>query len=296
MDTPVYRTFDQETLDREYRARDTVSPEEFQATLARYASETARMRDALPCLRDLFYGPTAAETLDLYLPSERNGAGAPVFLYIHGGYWRLLGKEDSGFMAEAFTAQGIAVAALNYALAPAVTLDEIVRQVRASIAWLYREGPGHGIDRERIFVGGSSAGGHLTGMALAGGWQDTFGLPPDVVKGGTAISGLFDLEPIRLSHVNEWLGLDAEAARRNSPLHHLPDHPAHLVITCGGLETAEFKRQSEEYAAAWEARGFPCVRVDMAHFHHFNVVLELNNPDSPLTQAVFAQIETSRLR
>ncbi|WP_404378805.1 alpha/beta hydrolase [Caenispirillum salinarum] len=240
-------------------------------------------RPRQPCrARGAFDCTGEAETLDLYPAGE----GAPLFVYIHGGYWRLLGREDSGFMAPAFVQAGCAVAALNYGLAPAVTLDEIVRQCRAAVAWLWREAERFGIDHRRILVGGSSAGGHLTGMLLARGWQADFGLPEDAVAGGMAASGLFDLEPIRLSEINGWMNLDAEAARRNSPLFHVPeDAGTPLVLTVGGHEQGEFKRQTAEYAGAWRAAGNPVHEVPAPDRHHFDVVLDLADPSSALFEA-----------
>lgn len=273
----LYRGMDRATLDREYNARATVP--DVAPFLARYADLSADMRATRPCHVDVAYGPGPAETMDIF-PA---GSGAPVFVYVHGGYWRLLGKEDSAFMAGTLTDAGVAVAALNYGLAPAVSLDEIVRQVRAAVAWLFLNGGAFGIDPERIVVGGSSAGGHLVGMAVAGGWQSDFDVPDDVVKGGVALSGLFDLEPIRLCHVNDWLGLDPPAARRLSPLVHMPrDTGPPLVVSWGGRETAEFKRQSVDFATEWSRRGFTVTLFEEPHRNHFDIVLDLADPATRL--------------
>lgn len=280
-DGSVYRGFGQARLDAEYRARDQVP--DFTVYTRRYAELTAAARTRLPLHENVPYGPGAAELLDLY-PA---GAGAPLFVYIHGGYWRALSKDDSGFMAAAFTARGAAVAALDYALAPAVTVEEIVRQCRAAVAFLWREAARFGIDRNRIVVGGSSAGGHLTGMLLARDWQAAAGLPETVPAGGLAASGLFDLEPIRLSEINAWARLDAEAARRCSPIHHVPPHGAPLVLTVGGRESGEFKRQTADYGAAWRTAGGAVEVVPAPERHHFDIILDLADPDSALARAAF---------
>ncbi|EKV30773.1 Esterase/lipase [Caenispirillum salinarum AK4] len=286
VDTPdragsaVYRGLDQAALDREYRARDQVP--DFTIYTRRYAEMTAAARASLAVHEGLSYGDSEAETLDLYPAGE----GAPLFVYIHGGYWRLLGREDSGFMAPAFVQAGCAVAALNYGLAPAVTLDEIVRQCRAAVAWLWHKADRFGIDRRRIVVGGSSAGGHLAGMLLAPGWHAELGVPEDVVAGGMAASGLFDLEPIRLSEINSWMSLDAETARRNSPLYKVPQGVGTpLVLTVGAHEQGEFKRQTAEFAAAWRAAGNLVHEVPAPDRHHFDVVLDLADPASALFEA-----------
>lgn len=277
----VYRDFDQASLDAQYRARDQVP--DFSVFTRRYRSLTDQARARLEW-RTVQYGPTEAECMDLY-PA---GPGAPVFIYLHGGYWRIMGREDAAFMAEALVGCGIAVAAVNYGLCPAVTLDEIVRQCRAAVAWLWRHGAAEaGIDTDRIFAGGSSAGGHLAGMLLASGWQGGYGMPDGVVKGGLGASGLYDLEPIRLSEINGWVGLDEAAARRNSPLRHLPPAGSSVILTVGGLEQGEFKRQTAEYAAACRAAGATVEEVAAPERHHFDVILDLCDTGSVLSRALF---------
>ena len=282
----IYRDFDQETLDREYRIRDSIPLAEFEEVIARYAEDSERMRGTLDVRLDVPFGASPAEVMDIF-PAGEN---APVFVFIHGGYWRMLSQKESAFMAETFTRAGIAVATVNYALAPSVTLDEIVRQCRAAIAWLHGNAGTFGGDPDRIHISGSSAGGHLTGMLLAGGWHDDFGVPDDVIKGACALSGIHELEPIRLSEINEWARLDEAAAARNSPIRHLPARGCPLIVSYGGSETAEFKRQTDDYAAAWRAKGFPSRHVDMAPCNHFDLALELCDPESALTRAVFDQI------
>ena len=280
----VYRGFDQETLDREYRARGTVPVEVFEACIARYGADSARARESLECRTDVAYGETADEVVDIF-PA---GDGAPVLFYIHGGYWRMLSQRESAFMAECFVGLGAAVVTVNYSLAPAASLDVIVAQCRRALAWTYREAVSFGGDPERIFVTGSSAGGHLTGAMISGGWHADFGVPEDIVKGACAISGIFDLEPIRLSEVNEWARLDAASARRNSPIHQLPERGCPLIVAYGGNETSEFKRQTDAYARAWRARGFDARHVDMSETNHFDIVFDYQNPEGRLTRAVRA--------
>ena len=282
----VYRDFDQETLDREYRIRDSVPLEEFEDAIARYGEVSARMRKIPGARLEQSFGPSPDEIIDIF-PA---GDGVPMLVFIHGGYWRMLSHKVSSFMAETFTAAGVAVAAVNYGLAPATTLDEIVRQCRRAIAWLHANAGDFGVDPKRIHVSGSSAGGHLVGMLLAGGWHDEFAVPEDVIVGACALSGLHDLEPIRLSEPNEWLDLDDAAVARNSPIRHLPARGCPLIVSYGGSETSEFKRQTDAYAAAWRAQGFPCRHIEMSACNHFDIALELCDPASELTRAVFEQI------
>jgi arylformamidase len=281
----VYGDFTQAALDEALNARGTAP--DFDEVLRRYDEDSARVRARFGGKLGVAYGPSEDETLDIF-PAAK--PGAPIQLFIHGGYWRLLTRTENSFAAEALVPAGAAVVVINYALAPRVTLDEIVRQCRAAIAWTWKNARSFGADPDRLFISGHSAGGHLVGMMLATDWEREFGAPADVVKGATAVSGLYDLRPIAKSFVNEWLKLDEAAAVRNSPLLNLSRHGCPLIVSYGERDTAEFRRQSDEYLAAWRAKGHPGSYVDMRGFHHFDVMNEIANPKSPLAKAVFAQM------
>ncbi len=197
---PLY--WDQAELDRQYSARGTVP--DVQPYMTAYRTRTEAVQRAIPCHRNIPYGPTPAERLDIY------PATGPVFIFIHGGYWRALDAADSGFMAEAMTKSGICTVALNYTLAPLATLDQIVAECRAALAWVVTHIAEYGGDPARIHIGGSSAGAHLAAMLAAS--------SADTIKSLTLLSGLYDLTHIPRTHINEWMRLDAEAAQRNSPL------------------------------------------------------------------------------
>lgn len=282
----LYRGMDAEELDRQYDARGTV--DDIAPYLHQYEKLSAEARRDLDVITDIGYGPGPQESFDFFPSGER----APIFVFIHGGYWRLLSKDESSFFAKCFVPQGIAVAAVNYALAPDASLDEIVRQVRAAIAHIWHNAAGYSVDRDRIYVGGSSAGGHLVGMLLAGGWQEAFAVPNNVVAGAMSASGLFDLEPLRHCHPNEWLRLDAESARRNSPVHHLPQTNCPLIVTWGGSETAEFKRQSRDYFDAWTRAGLPGSAFEIFDRNHFDIILDLEDPDRELAKKTIAMIKS----
>ena len=284
--TNVYGNFDQETLDTEYLISQTVPAiEPFLEDYARL-SEEAR---GLPGAReDVAYGDTPQEVVDVF-PAGEN---APVFVFIHGGYWRMLSQKESSFMAPTMVPRGIAVISVNYTLvSEGASITEIVRQCRAAITWTYKNARDFGGDPDRIFVGGSSAGGHLTGMMVAGGWHDDFGIPEDTIKGAAPLSGLHDLEPVRLSCVNEWAKLDEDEARQNSPVHHLPDNGCPLIVTYGASETNEFKRQSALLADAWTEKGWTADLFEHPDRNHFDIVFDLGDPDSLLGKKMFAMIE-----
>ena len=277
----LYRDYDRAGLDAQYflRARVPEHPEYFR----RWAEDSAAVRRTRPCQLDI---PYDGERLDLF-PAERRPA--PCLLFIHGGYWQALDKSDFSFLVPAFQDAGVAVAVVNYTLAPKAGMDEIVRQNRAAVAWLQRNAREYGLDPARIHVAGHSAGGHLTAMVLATDWS-AFGLDRNPVRGACAISGLYDLEPIRLCYLNDVLGLDALGAERNSPIHHLPKQSPPLILSVGTGETDEFLRQQEAFAAAWRGAGLALEVADQPGDHHFAVVGRLGESQGPLHRAVMRQI------
>lgn len=287
MTAALYRGYDQAALDRQYNNRGRVP--EAPAFLERYVSDSAAARRGGEVRLDVAYGPTPAERLDLFLPDRATGP-APVQVFFHGGYWKSLGKGDFSFVAPPFAAAGAIAAVVDYALMPTVDMDELVRQCRAAVAWLYGHIEEFGGDPDRIFISGHSAGGHLVGMLAATDWPAGFGVPGDVVKGGVSLSGLFELEPIRLSFVNDELGLTPDAARRNSPVL-LPASPnVPLTLAYGGLESDEYHRQSAVYAAHVERQGGQPILKPIADRHHFDIVVDLGDPGSEVFRLAAAQM------
>mgnify|MGYP001627372246 CR=1 FL=1 len=280
--TETWRQLSAEELERGYNARATVP--DVDALLRAYREQSAPMY-ALPCVRDIAYGPHPDERLDLFpVPGHSN---APLFVFVHGGYWRALGKEDSVFMARCFTQRGIAVASLNYALSPGASLGEIVAQCQRALGWLHSHAGAHGINGGHMVLAGSSAGGHLAAMMLSPPAQRAHGVPAGAVRGAVLVSGLFDLEPVQATRPNDWLGLDVATARALSPLHHLPDPATPLCVAVAGIDTDEFKRQSWLYADACAAQGNPVVRLDVPGRNHFDVILDWMDPDSALSRATW---------
>ena len=287
MGETVFFGYDQAALDREYNNSGKVP--NAAELIAWYPAESARTRDALPARLDLRYGPRPGETLDVFLPE---GAGPwPVHVFVHGGYWRSLDKSDFSFVARGLQPAGILVAVINYALIPTVDMDELVRQVRASVAWLHRNVRALGGDPARITVSGHSAGGHLVAMLMSTDWVELAGVPSDVIKAGCGISGLYDLEAIRLCYLNQTLGLTMEAARRNSPVHLVPRSAGPLLLPLGAKEGDEYHRQTESLGAAWRRRGLHAEVIDMASHDHFSIITELGDHRTPLSRAIQRQVD-----
>jgi arylformamidase len=288
--TPIYATFDQSELDREYSPSSCIDDinvylEEFART-SRSAKDDALSSGS--CDLDLQYGPGDEETLDLFLPTEPGSA--PLHVFIHGGYWQLLSKNESCFAAPLFQERGSYFAALNYTLAPHQTLTGIVEENRRAIVWLYENADRWGFDRDRIYLSGHSAGAHIAMMLLLTDWT-TLGLPADAIKGVCAVSGVFDLEPVRLCYVNDVVGMDAEEATLNSPILHKHLNECPVIFSYGENETAEFKRQTDDYQKVLEEVGMPATLKKIADRNHFDVIMDLADASSWLSQQVLSQMK-----
>jgi len=282
--THIYNNFDQETLNREYSARDTVP--DIDPFIAEYARQSTGARETLECKENVAYGNHQDEVVDIF-PA---GTNAPVLIYIHGGYWRMLSQKESGFMAPCLSQNGIATVTVNYSLTPGASIDTIVRQCRDAVAWTQQNAHSFGGDPNRIFVCGSSAGGHLTGMMVAGGWHEAHGIPENTIKGAIPLNGLYDLEPVQLSNVNDWAGMDKAAAHRDSPVHHLPNNGCPLIMSYGATETSEFKRQSHLFADAWTDSGWSVDIFEHPARNHFDIVFDLCDEKSLLGSKVLELI------
>ena len=214
----LYRNFiSQEEIDLEYNIALNVADRD--RWIEWYARESARVRDELDCVLDVPFGPTVDETIDIF-PARK--PGAPLVVFIHGGYWVLFGSKDFSFVARGLVSQDITVVVVNYSLCPGVTINEITRQNRAAIAWLYGEGARFNGDISRIFVAGHSAGGQQVGMLGLTDWQGEYGLPGDIIKGVIPISGVFDLRPLRYSYLQPKLLLTHEMICSQSPYLNVP--------------------------------------------------------------------------
>ena len=280
----VYRGMDQDELERQYNARATVP--DVEPFLAQYAELSAAARRTCQVDANLAYGAHPDETFDFF-PA---GNAAPLFIFIHGGYWRALSKDDSSFMAPCFTAAGVAVAAINYSLAPDASLDTIVDQVRRSVVHIWSKAAELRIDPQRIFLCGTSAGGHLAAMIMNGSWTPARGSQNEIIAGACLISGLYDLEPVRQCLPNTWLNLTAEAARRLSPAGHAVATKCPVQVSWAGTDTSEFKRQSRAYAETLSASGQKVTTFEISDRNHFDIILDLADPQRPLTIAVMKMI------
>lgn len=258
---------DRPTLDAAYNNSAAVPGSA--ALMQSFGERSAALRTTHPGYRELVYGPAPRNRID-YFPASQPG---PLLIFIHGGYWQMRAKEDFGFVAAGPLAHGVHVAMVGYTLAPEISLTGIAREIEASIAYLRGIVDLPGVDRSRMVVSGWSAGGHLAALCL-----DAQG-----VLGGVAISGIYELAPIRRCYVNDKLRLTEAEEAALSPMR-LPLGAKPLAIVCGGAELPEMQRQSTAFA---EARsGMPGELLVLPGHDHFTILEELAAPNGAITRQV----------
>lgn len=234
----LFRDYDQAALDAQYDLR-AASPN-YQDFIERWAADSAKAREDLTCRLDVAYGKGEGESLDVFPAAAE---GAPILLFLHGGNWQSLDKSDFSALACPFVEAGVTVVIANYRLAPAAGMDEIARQAQAAVGWVLKNAAQLGGDARAVYLCGHSAGAHLAALALTS----------HGVAGAALVSGLYDLEPLRLTRHNEALKLDEEQARRNSPVHLKPAHALPLLLAVGEQESGELQRQTADLAQVWGA-------------------------------------------
>jgi acetyl esterase/lipase len=240
--------------------------------VAGWERRSAEMRARYPAHLDLRYGPRERNRIDFL----RAGDKAPTLLFIHGGYWQHRAKEVFTVFAEGPMAHGINVALIGYTLAPEATLDQIVAEIHAGIDYLAEQLPALGGNAGEIVVSGWSAGGHLTSMALA----------HPKVKAGLGISGIYDLEPIRHSYLNEKLGLDEAMSQRNSAMVQTGGAMKPLSLVVGSAELPLLRKQTADFAAHRARHGLPVTYEEIPGADHFSIMNEMAEPKGRITTLI----------
>ena len=276
-DAPDWRKLSLQELDRGLNNGQAVAGSA--EIVAGWDQRSAELRKLRSAHLDLRYGPRDRNRIDFFKAAE----AAPTLLFIHGGYWQTRAKETFALFAEGPMVHGINIALIGYTLAPDATLDEIVAEIHAGIDFLGRELPALGGDGKGIVVSGWSAGGHLTAMALS----------HPFVRGGMAISGIYDLEPIRHSYLNVKLGLDEAASHRNSPMMQAggPMKPLSLVV--GSAELPLLRKQTADFAAHRATYGLPVTYEEIGGADHFSIMTEIASPAGRITTLIRQLFERS---
>jgi len=283
----VWLDMDQQQLDDAYDQRVYAPNQPLLARRRRAASEAVLKRFT----PDRFaYGPTEVEKLDVY-KAQRNGA--PVQIFIHGGAWRHGAARDFAFVAEMITAAGAHLAIPDFVQVGEAdgSLMPMAEQIRRAVAWVYENATMLGGDPDHIYVCGHSSGAHLAGVALVTDWREAFGVPPDVIKGAVLVSGMYDLEAVRLSKRSEYVMFTDEMEEALSTQRHLEKIQAPVVVAYGTEETPEFQRQACDFAAAMEAAGKPVELQVGEGLNHFEMQETFGNPYGLAGRALLAQMK-----
>mgnify|MGYP000362271350 CR=1 FL=1 len=281
----VFRHYDQAELEAQFVLSGV---DDLEAVFARRQQAAEAAAGRYRAWRGVSYGSGRGETLDIYAPDDTGEArGRPVQLFIHGGFWRSLDAALFAFVADGFVPKGAVTVVLDYPLIPTTDMAGVVEACFRALAWLRGHVGEYGGDPGRIHISGNSAGGHLVAELAHPRGLAAHGLPPDTIASATAISGLFELEPVRLSSQNETLALTPADVARFSPQRRLePGHPP-MLVTVGGLETAEFLHQSRDYADGLRALGDQAELLVVPEANHITIVLDhLARPGTPLNEAV----------
>ncbi len=255
--------------------------------LEKSAERSARARKKIGGEIDLAYGDTPGQKLDVFPAANK---GAPVHIFIHGGYWRSLDKHIYSHVAGPMVAAGATVVVPNYDLCPGVRITDITDQMRRAVAWVYKNAAKFNGSRAKIYVSGHSAGGHLTGMMVATDWAAQAGLPSNLIKGSAPLSGLFDIEPHRHSQLQPDIRLTAKEAKTQSPMYLPPIAKGSAIVAVGGDEPDLFHWQSLAYAAHLRQHGIKAEYVSMGSDNHFDITDRLANARDPLTKALISQM------
>jgi len=284
--SPLYRNFEtQAQIDAQYNPSlvlpDPAAPGRLFVAQAQAACTT------LHCHLNIPFGSTVHETLDIFPADTPN---APVFVFIHGGYWRSLSSKEFSGVALGLQPLGITTVVVNYALAPRVSIDEITRQCRSAVAWTLRNIQHYGGDPSRVAVGGHSAGGHLSAMCLQTRWDQDYGLPQDPLVAGLLFSGIYDIAPLRYSYLQPQIQLDDGIIQRNSPFFSVRPCTTPIWITWGSDESTEFARQAQTFDAAWKAAGNHSELRSITGTDHFSVIGGLSDSKSEVSRWLARQL------
>jgi arylformamidase len=283
---------DSERWDRAYLPGRSVPS--VQPYLEEYARRSALARRVLPW-RAVRYGTDPAQRLHFFPAAGPDffpaaGPGAPLVVFVHGGYWQELTELDSSFAAREVVAAGAAYAAIGYGLAPRVRLAEIVAMVRQAVWWLHRHAAELGIDRTRVVLVGHSAGAQLTGMCLVPDRQPGGVRARDLACAAVLVSGLYELEPLRHSSVGAAVGLTERDAADHSVLRHLHSGMPPLLVVRGADEPTGFADQQQWLVPAAARLGVPVTDLVIPGRNHFDLPLGLGDPADPLGRAVLALV------
>ena len=275
----VFLNYTQDELDWQYdHSKRFPDTEIFQEERAK---ASAAARETVEALIDIPYGEHEDEVLDVFPVSGNKNS--PVIIFFHGGAWTRGSKNGYSFPAAEFVPRGVSWVATEFTKVPQGTLSNQVRQNRDAVAWVYRNAQKFNWDTEKIFIAGHSSGGHMCGMVLITDWEKNYKLPKNLIKGATAISGMYDLEAVFLSYRNTYLNLSKKDWYENSSIFFVPKNcKTSLIIGCAENDTDEFHRQPESFLAKWMAAGNKGEFIELSDQHHFSGSMCFGDASHPL--------------
>lgn len=283
----VWRNLTQAALDSAYDQAAYAANRE--TVLKRFAVNSEDCRNRLGPPQRFAYGTGESDATDVYMsPAPK----APINVFIHGGAWRAGTAADYGFPAELFVGAGacLAVPDFDWVQDRDGDLTPIADQVRRAIAWTWHNADHFGGDRDRLFLSAHSSGAHLAAVALTTDWEAEYGLPTDAIKSALLCSGIYDLEPVRLSARSSYVAFTDDSEAALSPIRHIARIVCPIILAHGTLETPEFQRQSQEFASALAAHGHDCTHIIGDALNHFEILETLAKPDGLLGHAVLEQM------
>ena len=283
----IWLDMDQEALDDAYDQL-VYAPNRDQVVKRRVLN-SARTRALLGEPERAAYGPTAIEALDIFRTDRPN---APVNIFIHGGAWLRNRAADYAVQAELFVRAGAHHVILDFCNVADTggDLTPMVEQVRRAVAWVYRNARSFGGDPNRLYLSGHSSGAHLSGCVVTTDWAQA-GLPDDLLKGALLVSGMYELEPVRLSKRSAYVTFTDAMVDDFSAMRHIDRLSTPLVLACGTYETPEFQRQTRDFYAAVKSAGKPVELLVADGYNHFELIETLSNPYSMLGRAVLMQMQ-----
>jgi len=284
----VYKNLSQAALDREYNnLKKVVNSEKILEKWVKLGNEACAL---LSCKLDIKYGRHERQSLDIF---PTHIPGSPILAFFHGGYWSSRDKSISRFLAPFYVAAGVNFVSVGYRLCPEVGICDIITDAESGLKWLNQNGNSFNGDPQKLFVAGHSSGGHLTAMMCGS-------EGPDYLKGGCSISGIHDLDPIRMSFLNSNLGIKATDAKKLSPtflankLMASASKLPPIIVAVGSKEGKEYLRQSGELAASLAIAKQPCVSLKIENGNHFSACEAFSDPASLISNEMLRLIFAPR--
>ena len=283
-----YLDFTQEELIYQYSPREAVP--EHPVWKAHWSLFSEYARSKYENISRVSYGSSKGQTLDIFPAKNKN---SPINIFVHGGFWRFLDSFDHSLVAPAVVDAGGASVLVNYDLCPTVSLHKVIEQVRLALKWVYENAEKVNGDKNKIYISGHSAGGHLASMLCISEPLLSLGLPKNVIKGATIVSAMLDLEPIFLVPGSEELMIEQNECKELSPVYNPPDPSIELVIAVGGLETTEWIRQTEDMLHVLKDQGSNYTFFKPEYDQHYSILFSLGNPCTLLCKAMLDQMNLS---